>query len=102
MPAVPGPPPGPCDAKAAVAHSKPVAAKAKRDIAWLMRDDAMTISRDEGCRERKCCRAKLEPVRAMRIHQYGAAIHFTFTSLTLDCDLRCGEAADQINRTALA
>ena len=33
-PAVPGPPPGPCDAKAAVAHSKPaavdVAAKAKR------------------------------------------------------------------------
>jgi len=50
-------PPGPCDAKAAVAHSKPAAvdvvAKAKRDIAWLMRDDAMTISRDESCQRAK-------------------------------------------------
>jgi hypothetical protein len=46
--AVPGPTPGPCEAKAAFAHNKPatadIAAKAKRDIRCLMRDDAMTIS----------------------------------------------------------
>jgi hypothetical protein len=32
----------------------------------------------------------------MRIHFTGAAIHFTFTSLTLAYDLRRGEAADSI------
>jgi hypothetical protein len=46
--AVPGPPPGPCEAKAAFAHNKPatadMAAKAKRDTRCLMEDDAMTIS----------------------------------------------------------
>jgi len=46
--AVPGPPPGPCEAKAAPAHDKQttvaVAAEAKRDIRCLMRDDAMIIS----------------------------------------------------------
>jgi hypothetical protein len=45
--AVPGPPPGPCEAKVAPVHDRQatiaVAAKAKRD----MRDDAMTISCDE-------------------------------------------------------
>jgi hypothetical protein len=49
--AVPGPPPGPCDAKATPAHDKPAtvaaAAEAKRDIRCLVRDDAMTISCDE-------------------------------------------------------
>src|ERR1017187_717878 len=51
LPAVPGPPPGPCDAKAALAHNRPAAvdvvAKARRDLPSLIRDDAMTISCDE-------------------------------------------------------
>jgi hypothetical protein len=46
--AVPGPTPGPCEAKAAFAHDNPatadMAAKAKRDIRCLVSDDAMTIS----------------------------------------------------------
>jgi hypothetical protein len=48
--AVPGPPPGPCDAKAASAHAKPAtidaAAKAKCEIRCLVRDDVMIISWD--------------------------------------------------------
>src|SRR5260370_42548209 len=46
--------------------------------------------------------AKRKPVRAIRIHLYGAAIHTTFTSLTLTCHLRRGEAADQVSLTAPA
>ena len=49
--AVPGPPPGPCEAKAALAHNKTAttdeAANAKRDIRHPIKDDAMTISCDE-------------------------------------------------------
>jgi hypothetical protein len=52
--AVPGPPPGPWDAKAALVHNKQAAdvAKAARDIRGnfrddaILRDDAMTISCD--------------------------------------------------------
>jgi hypothetical protein len=51
--AVPGLTPGPCYANTALAHNKPatvdVAAKAKRDIRSLMKDDAMTISCGENC-----------------------------------------------------
>lgn len=46
--AVPGPPPGPWDAKAALAHDKlatvDVAAKAACDIRGIVRDEVMTIS----------------------------------------------------------
>jgi hypothetical protein len=49
--AVPGPPPGPWDAKAALTHNKlatvEVAAKVKCDIRGILRDNAMTISCDE-------------------------------------------------------
>ena len=49
--AVPGPAPGPCEAKAALAHNKPAttdeAAKANRDSRCVMKYDAMTISCDE-------------------------------------------------------
>jgi hypothetical protein len=48
--AVPSPPPGPCDANAAPADNEAsvrVAVKAKRDIRCRVRDDVMTISRDE-------------------------------------------------------
>jgi hypothetical protein len=51
---------------------------------------------------RKCCCARREPVGAIRIHLYGAAIHTTFASLTPTYDLRCGNAVDLINRTARA
>jgi hypothetical protein len=46
--AVPGPPPGPCDARAWPAENKaiPAGAKAKRDIEGVFRDAAMTISCD--------------------------------------------------------
>jgi hypothetical protein len=47
--AVPGPPPGPWDARPWPAENKaiPAGAKAKRDIQGIFRDDAMTISCDE-------------------------------------------------------
>jgi len=35
----------------------------------------------------------------IRIHLCGAVIHFTFTSLTLACELRRGEALNNIKRT---
>jgi len=60
----------------------------------------MTISCDDAMNSQSC--AKRKPVRAIRIHLYGAAIHTTFTSLTLTCHLRRGEAADQVSRTAQA
>ena len=48
--AVPGPPPGPCEARAALAGSKTAVtaavAKAIRDIRGVMRDEVMTISCD--------------------------------------------------------
>src|ERR1700682_3690881 len=108
--AVPGPPPGPCEAKAGPAHDRQTtidgAAKAKRDIRCLMRGDAMTISGGEKLSEvrattcagfenvaRKCCCAKREPVCAICIHLYDAAIHSTFTSSTLALQSalwRCG------------
>jgi hypothetical protein len=46
--AVPGPPPGPCEAKAAVADNEVTRADAKAscDSPSLVRDDAMTISCD--------------------------------------------------------
>jgi hypothetical protein len=49
---------------------------------------------------RKCCCATMEPVGAICIHLYGAAIHST--SFTQLCDLRCGEAVDRVNRSAPA
>jgi hypothetical protein len=49
--AVPGPPPGPWDAKAVSVHIRPIAIKvvtiAGADIGSLFPDDAMTISCDE-------------------------------------------------------
>lgn len=48
--AEPGPPPGPWDAKAASAHTSPVATKAAamaQVCIFLLRDDAMTISCDD-------------------------------------------------------
>jgi hypothetical protein len=49
--AVPGPPPGPWDARAGLANNEAasidVAAKAKADIRSIFRDDVMTISCDE-------------------------------------------------------
>jgi hypothetical protein len=49
--AVPGPPPGPCEAKAAFAHSVAVtidaAVAAMRDKRCLVRDDVMIISCDK-------------------------------------------------------
>jgi hypothetical protein len=49
--AVPGPPPGPCDAKAAWAHSTlatvDAAIKAKRDVRCLALNGTMTIFCDE-------------------------------------------------------
>jgi hypothetical protein len=35
-----------------------------------------------------------EPMCAIRIHLFGAGIHFTFRSLTLACELRRGEVFD--------
>jgi hypothetical protein len=49
--AVPGPPPGPCEAKAALAANKPAAVdevtNATRDIRCIRRNHAMTISCDD-------------------------------------------------------
>ena len=45
---------------------------------------------------------KAEPVGAICIYLFGAAIHTTFASLTPTYDLRCGNAVDLINRIALA
>ena len=67
--AVPGPPPGPWDARAWPAENKaiPAGATAKRDIQGIFRDDAMTISCDEKrsedtddslCQFWKCCHAE--------------------------------------------
>src|ERR1700720_842956 len=67
--AVPGPPPGPWDARAWPAENKaiPTGAAAKGDIQGIFRDDAMTISCDEKrsedtddslCRFWKCCHAE--------------------------------------------
>jgi hypothetical protein len=69
-----------------------MAAKAKRDIRCLARDDVMTISCSEKLSEdtdRSLCR--------FRIHFY-----FTFTSLALAGLLRCGEATESVGRTAQA
>jgi phosphoribosylaminoimidazole-succinocarboxamide synthase len=53
--AVPGPPPGPCEAKAALADNAVTTAEAKAscDTSCLVRDDAMTIS----------CDAKFQKIR---------------------------------------
>src|SRR6266699_427689 len=90
--AVPGPPPGPCEAKAAPAHSEvrtgDAAAKASCGIR-AVRDDVIAISCvdfgrrygrqpmpvlknvswKEFCRE--CCHAKREPVCMICIHVCG-------------------------------
>jgi hypothetical protein len=44
----------------------------------------------------------MEPFRIDRIQFRGAGIHSPFTSLLYLCDLRRGEAADEVNRPAMA
>src|ERR1700736_1067412 len=83
---VPGPPPGPCEAKAALAHNRlasaDVAAKTNCDTRCAVRDDAMAIScnvtlsedRDDSVGgfenwPRESCRPRRDRPRAIRIHQ---------------------------------
>src|SRR5882672_4693901 len=102
-PAVPMPPPGPCEADAAPLHitatTIETAARAARDRKSRMLDDVMTISCANELQKirrqsnpvldapLKMLADKPEPVRNVRIHLRGAIIQAAFTSLAAAYDI---------------
>src|SRR2546430_537508 len=97
------PPPGPCDASAALLHSTAAAieitAGAARDIAVRVRNDVMEISIQKALSKIRrqstpgLPRGKIFKRRRVlaRVHVRGAFIQGSFKSPASDCVQRCGE-----------
>jgi len=102
--AVPIPPPGPCDASAALLHSAAAAievtAGAARDIGGRVQNDVMEISIQKALSKIRrqatpgLARGKIFKRRRVpaRVHLRGAFIQDPFKSLASVCLQRCGDA----------